>query len=52
MSADKAKELGLTPFLRVKAFAAGGLDPAYMDWDRSGRAQALASAAWAWATST
>ena len=30
MSADKAKELGLTPFLRVKAFAAGGLDPAYM----------------------
>jgi acetyl-CoA C-acetyltransferase len=30
MSAEKAKELGLTPFLRVKAFAAGGLDPAYM----------------------
>jgi acetyl-CoA C-acetyltransferase len=30
MSAEKAKELGLTPFVKVKAFAAGGIDPAYM----------------------
>jgi acetyl-CoA C-acetyltransferase len=30
MSAEKAKALGLTPFLKIKAFAAGGLDPAYM----------------------
>ncbi|MGE5258734.1 MAG: thiolase family protein [Hyphomicrobiales bacterium] len=30
MSADKAKELGLAPFVKIKAFAAGGLDPAYM----------------------
>jgi acetyl-CoA C-acetyltransferase len=30
MSADKAKELGLTPFVKIKAFASGGLDPAYM----------------------
>jgi len=30
MSAEKAEELGLTPFVKVKAFAAGGLDPAYM----------------------
>jgi acetyl-CoA C-acetyltransferase len=30
MSAEKAKELGLTPFVKVKAFAGGGLDPAYM----------------------
>ena len=30
MSAEKAKELGLTPFVKVKAFASGGLDPAYM----------------------
>ena len=30
MSADKAKELGLTPLATVKAFAGGGLDPAYM----------------------
>ena len=30
MSADKAKELGLTPLARIKAFAGGGLDPAYM----------------------
>jgi acetyl-CoA C-acetyltransferase len=30
MSAEKAKELGLKPFVTVKAFAAGGLDPAYM----------------------
>jgi acetyl-CoA C-acetyltransferase len=30
MSADKAKELGLTPLLKIRSFAAGGLDPAYM----------------------
>ena len=30
MSADKAKELGLAPLARIAAFAAGGLDPAYM----------------------
>lgn len=30
MSADKARDLGLTPLARVKAFAAGGVDPAYM----------------------
>ena len=30
MSADKAKELGLKPLVRIKAFAGGGLDPAYM----------------------
>ena len=30
MSAEKAKELGLKPFVKVKAFAAGALDPAYM----------------------
>ncbi len=30
MSADKAKELGLEPIVKIKAFAAGGLDPAYM----------------------
>lgn len=30
MSADKAKELGLEPVLKIKAFASGGLDPAYM----------------------
>jgi acetyl-CoA C-acetyltransferase len=30
MSAEKAAELGLTPFLKIKAFASGGLDPAYM----------------------
>ena len=30
MSADKAKELGLEPLARIKGFAAGGLDPAYM----------------------
>ncbi|MBF0466122.1 MAG: acetyl-CoA C-acetyltransferase [Nitrospirae bacterium] len=30
MSADKAKELGLKPYVKVKGFAAGGLDPAYM----------------------
>ncbi len=30
MSADKAAELGLTPIVKIKAFASGGLDPAYM----------------------
>ena len=30
MSADKAKELGLEPIVKVKAFASGGVDPAYM----------------------
>ncbi len=30
MSADRAKELGLEPFAKIKSFAAGGVDPAYM----------------------
>jgi acetyl-CoA C-acetyltransferase len=30
MTAEKAKELGLEPIVKVKAFAGGGLDPAYM----------------------
>lgn len=30
MSADKAKELGLKPLAKIKAYASGGLDPAYM----------------------
>jgi acetyl-CoA C-acetyltransferase len=30
MSAERAKALGLTPVLKIKAFASGGLDPAYM----------------------
>lgn len=30
MSAEKAKELGLEPLATIKAFAGGGLDPAYM----------------------
>jgi acetyl-CoA C-acetyltransferase len=30
MSADKAKALGLEPIVKIKAFASGGLDPAYM----------------------
>ncbi len=30
MSAEKARELGLTPIVRIKGFGAGGLDPAYM----------------------
>ena len=30
MSADKAHELGLKPLARVRAYASGGLDPAYM----------------------
>ena len=30
MSADKARDLGLEPIVKVKAFRSGGLDPAYM----------------------
>ncbi|WP_319523021.1 acetyl-CoA C-acetyltransferase [uncultured Desulfosarcina sp.] len=30
MSAEKAKEMGLEPIVKIKGFAAGGLDPAYM----------------------
>ena len=30
MGADKAKEMGLEPLAKIKAFASGGLDPAYM----------------------
>jgi acetyl-CoA C-acetyltransferase len=30
MSAEEARRLGLAPFAKVKAFAAGALDPAYM----------------------
>jgi acetyl-CoA C-acetyltransferase len=30
MSADKAKELGLEPLAKIKGFASGGIDPAYM----------------------
>ncbi|MCU0590328.1 MAG: acetyl-CoA C-acetyltransferase [Desulfobacterales bacterium] len=30
MSAEEAQRMGLTPFAKVKAFAAGALDPAYM----------------------
>ena len=30
MSEEKAKELGLTPIVKIKAFATGGVDPAYM----------------------
>lgn len=30
MSADKAKELGLEPYVTIKGFATGGVDPAYM----------------------
>ena len=30
MSAEKAKALGLTPFVKIKSFASGALDPAYM----------------------
>ncbi|HMA66945.1 MAG TPA: acetyl-CoA C-acetyltransferase [Desulfosalsimonadaceae bacterium] len=30
MSAQKAKEMGLEPMARIKAFASGGVDPAYM----------------------
>ncbi len=30
MSAEKAKDMGLEPFVKIKTFAAAGLDPAYM----------------------
>jgi acetyl-CoA C-acetyltransferase len=30
MSAEKAAELGLEPVVRIRSFASGGLDPAYM----------------------
>jgi acetyl-CoA C-acetyltransferase len=30
MSAEKAKELGLEPLAKIKGFAVGGVDPAYM----------------------
>jgi acetyl-CoA C-acetyltransferase len=30
MTAAKARELGLEPFMKIRAFAAGGVDPAYM----------------------
>ncbi|MBW1650123.1 MAG: acetyl-CoA C-acetyltransferase [Deltaproteobacteria bacterium] len=30
MSADKAKELGLAPIVKIKSFASGAIDPAYM----------------------
>lgn len=30
MSADKARDLGLTPLARIKAYSTAGLDPAYM----------------------
>lgn len=30
MSEEKAKELGLKPLVKVKAYASGGVDPAYM----------------------
>jgi acetyl-CoA C-acetyltransferase len=30
MSAEKAKVMGLEPIIRIKGFASGGLDPAYM----------------------
>ena len=30
MSAEKAKELGLKPMAKVKSYASGGVDPAYM----------------------
>ena len=30
MSADKAKQMGLKPIVKIKGFASGGLDPAYM----------------------
>ncbi len=30
MSAEKAKELGLEPFVKIRSFASGGVDPAYM----------------------
>ena len=30
MSAEKAKEMGLEPIVKIKGFASGGVDPAYM----------------------
>ena len=30
MSADKARDLGLTPLVAIRSFASGGLDPAFM----------------------
>jgi acetyl-CoA C-acetyltransferase len=30
MSAEKAKELGLKPLVKIKGYASGGVDPAYM----------------------
>ena len=30
MSAEKARDLGLEPLVKIKSFASGGLDPAYM----------------------
>jgi acetyl-CoA C-acetyltransferase len=30
MSGEKAKEMGLDPIVKIKAFASGGVDPAYM----------------------
>jgi acetyl-CoA C-acetyltransferase len=30
MSTDKAKDLSLDPIVKIKAFASGGVDPAYM----------------------
>ena len=30
MSAEKARDLGLVPIVKIKAFRSGGLDPAYM----------------------
>jgi acetyl-CoA C-acetyltransferase len=30
MSTDKAKDLSLEPIVKIKAFASGGVDPAYM----------------------
>lgn len=30
MTAEKAQELGIEPIVKIKAFSAGGLDPAYM----------------------
>ncbi|QTA82809.1 Acetyl-CoA acetyltransferase [Desulfonema limicola] len=30
MSSEKAKEMGLEPIVKIKTFAGGGLDPAYM----------------------
>jgi acetyl-CoA C-acetyltransferase len=30
MSADKARDFGLEPLVKIKAFASGGVDPAYM----------------------